>query len=316
MFDLKRAITLINPRRGGEAFDPSVIKEIYLISVLAGGKERFRSITKPIKNNTVHVFDGTFAEIVLNELDTVSDFVDYLRAKEDLFGKLEKLTIIGGEEELLAHYLMYGHSFEELSKFTHVVMDGESWTQFQQKAEYQAKKKADEVSYGWDSIIETIHSSGSKEYEPVARELARLNRFQRRCLSKAFLEAHVKVHNDSVHNSFRRVLVSDERTYCFLFMDDPEPRSRRKAVLEHLCYVARGKHKQNTTVVGIATEQQLRPTCSYDFCLLEQPDWSAEDDKRVDEIQKRPGLLTNAVSGRAEEHEYPRNNKEQLLRHT
>jgi hypothetical protein len=52
----------------------------------------------------VHVFDDTTLGIVLKTLDTVSDFVAYLRKKELLFARVRGL-IATGEEDLLAYYL-------------------------------------------------------------------------------------------------------------------------------------------------------------------------------------------------------------------
>ena len=43
LFDLKTPIELENPFRGKEKFDPSIIKEIYLISVLLGEGEEMLS---------------------------------------------------------------------------------------------------------------------------------------------------------------------------------------------------------------------------------------------------------------------------------
>ncbi len=52
----------------------------------------------------VHVFDDVTLDVVLRELDTITDFVDYLTCKESLIesGKLLSAT---GEEDLLAAYL-------------------------------------------------------------------------------------------------------------------------------------------------------------------------------------------------------------------
>jgi hypothetical protein len=72
-----------------------------------------------------------------------------------------------------------------------------------------------------------------------------------------------------------------------------------------LCFVARGKYKENATVIGIATEKKLRPECTYDYYLLEMPEWSEEDDRRVEQIQRETGILTNVMLGETHEDEYP-----------
>lgn len=309
MFDLKRPISLSNPRRGVEVFDPSTIQEVYLISVLAGEGEAIFPAVEAIKDKTAHVFTSSFVETALTELDTVADFVQYLKAKEALLQKLNTLLILGGEEELLAHYLMQGRTFDDLANATDAVLEEGCWAGLQDRHEYKAKKGADKISYGWDNMIDRVHERGSLEYERLAREIARPSRFERRFLSKVFFEAQVLAHEDSEHDVIRRVLPMDGRTYCFIFADDPEPRDRRKAMLKGLSFVARGKYKQNTTVIGIATEKKLRPECTYDYCLLEMPKWSEEDDRRLEEIQRTTGLLTNVILGEAREDEYPSDDK-------
>jgi hypothetical protein len=59
----------------------------------------------------VHVFDEISFSIILKELGTITDFVNYLRAKEDLIGAGVQLLFGGREEDLLAFYLHNGHSF-------------------------------------------------------------------------------------------------------------------------------------------------------------------------------------------------------------
>jgi hypothetical protein len=301
----RRPITLANPRRGVETLAPSAIEETYLLSVLAGEGEDCFPAMEAVKDKSAHVFTGEFLEIVLSELDTISDFVGYLRAKEALLQNLPQLLILGGEEELLAIYLLNNRTFGELTKAMMAVVDEGSWAMLQQRPDYIAKKREDEVSYGWDNLIDHAHEGGSPEYELLAREMARPNRFERRCLAKAFLDAHVMAHRDLEHDLLRRVVSSDHRTYCFLFMEDLEPRNRRRGQLEALCYVARGKFAQNPVVIGIATEKRIRPMCAYDFCMLDLPDWTDEDAKRVEEIRLTTGVLTNTTTREAHEDEYP-----------
>ncbi len=253
LFEMRRTVELKNPRRGPEVFDVEAIRDVSLISALLGEEQEFFTAVEDFKNLTIHVFDAGFTQLVLKELDTVSDFVEYLRAKERLLNTNKSLIVVGGEQELLAVYLMNDKSFARLEKADHVVIEEGSWAHFQGKPEYQAKKKADEISYGWDGIIERAHE-GSRQYEVVARELARPNRFQRRYLSKVFLEACGQAHKDTIHDLYRRALVMDGTTYCFLFMDDPEPRERRRAMIGAICLVARGKFQRNKRVLGIATE--------------------------------------------------------------
>lgn len=307
LFELKSTVNLSNPRRGVEVFNPKQIKEVYLVSALMGRGQELFNFVEEFKDFTIHVFDSGFTQRVLEELDTVTDFIEYLRAKEDLLRTGKRMMILGGEEELLAYYLMNGRSFRDLKKADFITVSDGIWRSLRRKPEYKAKKIEDKISYLWDNLIGEAHRSKSPDYEIVAREMARLGRFERRYLSKRLFEAAVISHNeDSAHNSYRRVVPGKGVTYCFLFMDDPEPRERRKAVLATLCFIARGKFPGNKRVLGIATEKKIRPLSSDDFCLLFMPSWSKESQQQMEDLQKQTGILTNPrVSKPLNEDEYP-----------
>lgn len=306
LIDLKAPIKLENSRRIVKTFDSTHIKRIFLISVLLGKGEEYFSFIDEIKNHKVHVFNRGFTEISLNELDTVQDFIEYLVAKEKFIDSEKSLTIIGGEQDFLAFYLRNDRSFQRFDNTDHIIIEGELWENLKNDPQYKAKKKADEISYLWDSIINRAHE-GSEEYEKVARELARPNRFQRRFLSKAIFDAHVLAHNEKKHDLFRRIMSGDDGvTYCFLFQDDPEPREKRKAMLNATCWVAKGKYKENKKVLGIATEKEIRPTCSYDFAYMYFPEWTEEQQKYTEELQKKTNIFVNPIIRKASEDEYPK----------
>jgi len=304
LFSLRKPIELENPRRGRELFDPVTIKEVYLISVLLGPGEDAFSLLEAVNGYTVHVFTRDFTEIIMTELDTISDYTRYLREKERLAEKLKCLVVGGGEQELLAFYLINNRSFQPLMEAQLIMLEPGAWESLRGRPEYKAKKEEDRISYGWDSIINSAHT-GSPEYERVARELARPNRFERCYLSKTFFDAYVKAHNDNQHDLFRRVVPMKGVTYCFLFADDPEPRERRKAMLGIMCYVARGKFPENKRVVGIAVEKKIRPRVSYDFCVFELPEWTDDHQKEMEEIQRKTGVFVTPTFEQTHEEEYP-----------
>lgn len=305
LLDESRPIVLSNPHRGKETFDPKSVARIYLISALTGPGEDFFPFFRDIKNGTAHVFDAGFLDVALQELDTVADFVAYLDAKETFLSGDIGLILNGGEQELLATYLTNDRSFDDFVDATFVVVDEGSWAEFQKRPEYLARREADEVSYAWDELIEQAHASGSPDYERIARALARPNRFNRRILAKAFYDAHVLAHENHEENIFRRVLPQEGVTFCFLFAGRDVPIDERRAGLELFCFVARGTIPENQLVLGIATEQRFESGASYDFCLLEMPQWTARDEADMKTIQAETGILMRAVRREVHEEEYP-----------
>jgi hypothetical protein len=304
LFELKTNILLENPRRRKELFNAGNIKHIYLISVLLGETEDLGNFAEYYKKHTVHILTRNSTQIILNELDTINDFSKYFEEKEALLEKNQKIVIVGGEEELLAFYLGHDRSFAELYDATDVFIDEGAWHQLSNSKPYIEKRKENEVSFGWDSIINRTHES-SPEYEKVARELARPNRFQRRVLSKVYFEAYVLADRDKIHPLYRRVFDLDGVTYCFLFADDSKPRKYRKGMIGWMCFIARGIYKPNFKVIGIATEKHSSRSCSYDFVILNMPEWNDKNQREMEEMQQKTGILLKPRVSNIHEDEYP-----------
>jgi len=307
LFDLKTPIELGNPKRRKEKFDPSIITEIYLISVLFGKPPNYLVFAESIKTYQVHVFSQRFTEIVLNELDTVTDFVHYLGEKQNLLTQDRNIHVIGGEEELLVIYLQDGRSFGELLEYDDIHTTGGIWQQHTAKPEYLAKKRADEISYLVDHLIEIIHDGEVKEYEIVARELARLNRYKRRLLANALYEGRIKALNGT-GSLLRRLVPLDGVTICLLYQDKTDNTGKgRQNRLSMMCFVARGLHRANEKVIGIATDKTLSDVDSYDFCLVNIADWTDEMQRWMERIQEETGMFKNFERTHTSEDEYPIN---------
>ncbi len=304
LFELKTNITLTNPRRGSETFIPSEIEHIHLISAFFGGNPSMITSREKANEYLIHTFTRTFTEIVLNELDTIVDFQRYLVDREQLSATGTSLIVLGGEEEILAYYLTNNRSFDKFKNRDVVLLEEGIWEDLKKHPKYQAKKQADEVSYLWDGIMDRAHEGDSPQYELIARELARHDRFNRRILGKAFLEAHVIAHK--VGKTFRRFMFMEDQDvmYCFLFQDDPEPRENRKGHLTAMCHVARSKHREKK-IIGIGTEVRIRPTCSYDFVLLSVHEWTEKDQKVLEELQAKTDILRSPKQRLVHEDEYP-----------
>jgi len=79
-------------------------------------------------------------------------------------------------------------------------------------------------------------------------------------------------------------------------------------MLAAICWIARGKYQKNKKVLGIATEMKIRPTCSYDFVLMDLSTWTQENQKNIEQLQKDTGIFVNPIVGYAHEDEYPKVN--------
>ena len=261
----------------------------------------------------VHVLDEASTDILLSELDTVTDFVKYLLAKEHFVESTH--LVCGGEEDLLAAYLNDGRKF---SKHADVVfVDDGGWTQFQQKPEYKRKKVADEGSYAWDRLIEIFCRDmlhGNLEFSPglagterAIRRMAREDRFSRRVMGKAFSEFLDQSHEIRA----RRVTSPSGVVYVFLARPHGYPRETRTAELSNRCFVARGLSPDATVVVGLATEQYTAGKgFSLDLVHMYKPEWGEKDQEVMDGMQRDLGYFVKPHLTQTSEDEYPSQSSE------
>jgi hypothetical protein len=260
----------------------------------------------------VHVFDKVSLNIIIGELDTIEDFIEYLSAKERLYLSGKRTLFHGGEEDLLALYLHEGHQFQD--KFDVFVVDDTLWEGFKKSEAYKAKKEADKISYAWDRLTEILCKDilhGNLEFGPglndseiAVRTMAREHRFGRRLLGKSFIEFFELARQEKVRS--RMALGNSNTTYVFLCMPHGEDREYRKAELGGRCLVARGLIKDRNTVIGLATERyEEGKGFSFDLLYLNIPNWTDELQKQIEYAQKEFGYFANPQSIEIPEDEYP-----------
>jgi hypothetical protein len=262
----------------------------------------------------VHEFDETSFILILQELDTISDFIDYLSAKEKLYNAGTKTPLLAGEENLLALYLSEGKKFSV--NFDSILINNNMWDSLVSSPSYKNKKRADEDSYIWDRLIEhfcenalnnNLEFGKLNQAERALRILAKENRFSRRILGKAFkdfLESSKKIESRMV-KSLSRVV------YVFLARPYGEDREFRIASLSNRCFVARGINQESDTVVGIATEQYEKGKgFSFDLYYLHIPVWEKKHQDSFEAMQKDLKYFGKPERTEISEDEYPANNEE------
>ncbi|HEB36379.1 MAG TPA: NERD domain-containing protein [Candidatus Aminicenantes bacterium] len=287
-------------------------QKIHRIVVALGGKDKVPIFYGDFGKGFVHVFDEISFDIILQELDTISDFIKYLTAKERFYMAGKKTPFLAGEENLLALYLHSGRKLPE--KYTAVLMEGEMWDSFVKKPEYLRKKEEDKISYFWDDVIEDIakyvlkgnleFSSSPDDGEIILRIMAREERFSRRILGKLFAEF---IHLSSENKVRSRMLRSPSGIiYVLLALPHTVDRKYRCAELGSRCFITRGQNLDFKTVIGIATEIS-KPGVghSFDLYYLYLPNWTEEHQKQMELLQKETGFFVNPVRAEAHEDEYP-----------
>lgn len=304
-----------------------------LINTLVAGsnhKENPFMVGRPIDSRRfVHVLDEMTLDIVLNELDTASDFVRYLAKKEEYLLNNATDFIVSGEEELLASYLMNplpdfkGFSFPAIPSNEKLVFFEEGvWDRFSKSKAYASWKKANEISYEWDRLIEhqTAHIQSEtaavlfkpgdedlrdiRAHEVVLRVMAEEGRIARRILAKNHDDLLTKKTSDLAEDRWVRTLVipgGSRRAYVLLVLiqmpgqDYDEYREARRASLLGYCRASRLRIEGIDEVVGIASEQSNSPILTQDFTYM-------KFDKTISQKEKEEEIAVLRVAGIWKEH--------------
>lgn len=242
----------------------------------------------------IHVLDDSTLHVLLQELDTIRDFVDYMSEKAQFF-RQKRWVVAHGEEEILASYLRGidrktgEHKIlagMNLDGHDSVMLEGGLYKELTQKKEYKARKQEDEISYAWDKLIEhfsqyiingeiltlgigagSAPDFGFADHERGVREMALQRRMERRMLSKALIDAFRSIGDKD--RFFRMVTVAPTGTasslaFVFLILKNNENsnpdsdyekyREVRSTTLYAYCLNVLREHSQFDRVVGLATE--------------------------------------------------------------
>ena len=279
----------------------------------------------------IHVLNEVSLGILMKELDTITDFVDYLEHKA-MFARSGHLLHAAGEEELLAYYLshmidddQHGFAHPENRPWTPADKFYLSTGHYEGLAEnpqFIRKKEADKISYLWDLLIEaftnhmlagtTIVPDGSPfnlvQHEIGVRYMAQEPRIMRRLYGEGISEV-LQVANQH-DRRFKAMLPSQENPRHgtgYVFMTHALPREElncsyeqyrqvRASTLYAYCMGMLKRFRWVKRIIGIATEPPPMPDgpseTSEDMVMAEQPvEWTPEREGEIDELFKRFDIL-------------------------
>jgi hypothetical protein len=267
---------------------------------------------KPFTNNFVHVVDERACLTLLKHLDTISDFTKYLDDKEKLFSKGVRVSMAGGEEDLLAVYLNRGRRFP---KGDFLILQEDLWETFSKKPEFSAKLREDEDSYVWDRLIELLAVKpeaeawefvGSlTELELAVRTMAREHRFSRRLLGKALKEfieqANAGILRSRCTKSLRGVI------YVFMMSNLKEENKHRIAELGCRCYAALAKFPDAKTIVGVDITRSTGTNVkrATNICYFHSNRWPEEFLVKAKQCQQDLGFFVGNLVNQEHCDEYP-----------
>ena len=271
---------------------------VHRISVSLGGEGVVPIPSGDFGKGFVHVWEESFLNVAMKELDTISDFVGYLQAKEIFAMKNPGLIIEGGEKNILAIFIHHGRKFPEETPPS--IISGNQWDKLQENEQFKLRNEANRKSVLWDHLIEYLSrevledrmefGGTLNDNERVLRYLARENRFARRILSNDF-EEFLKEAKAGVIRS-RMMLSPSGVAYVFFAPPADYPRNARIAELGNRCFVARNDLPDCETVIGIGTNVDPAPKgFATDLYLFSVPTWTDEHRNHAKKMKQELGYF-------------------------
>ncbi|MBO0792269.1 MAG: SEC-C domain-containing protein [Ktedonobacteraceae bacterium] len=269
----------------------------------------------------IHIFDEASLSIVMHTLDTITDFVTYLIKKEQVI-ESGQLIYAGGENDLLAFYLMQGINKNNQGFASLLNMGGDAiiiadgfWHELQKSDKYKSFTDANKVSYVWDDLIESFNKhilAGNRHYisnltviqaEQIMRFLAREPRVRRRVLAQILLEM-IEATPPSVRAaSILQPSSAGDPYYTVLIFppsDNSAEREHHQAQSEMLlkvyCAVTKLIKPDAQDIIGISIEKENDGSahCFIEAMYLDAHIWTEQQQAEAQQAQKDFDLLANA----------------------
>ncbi|HEM8612764.1 MULTISPECIES: YecA/YgfB family protein [Citrobacter] len=241
----------------------------------------------------VHVLDEVSLQLLLTELDTISDFVAYLKEKERVI-RSGYLGLSPGEDDTLGAYLSgHGEIVDEkiVPDNTFVQIAEHEWEGLKKSSKYNYYKALKKGSVFWDETIQRFSDSilnatvglGMENdflsHEETVRQLASESRRSRYYLSHAFLDKFKQVPTNRRSSRIVQSIDEEGKFYIFLFFPKDEFLSYEKYRMERFSciqmYALAAKYKYNEIkkLIIIATESKDSDGRSEDvvYCKFDKP---------------------------------------------
>jgi hypothetical protein len=252
----------------------------------------------------VHVLDEVTLPILLQELDTISDFVSFLNWKAELV-KSECLSVSSGEEHLLALFIRSEHfgdtnADQARAQGASVVVGEDLWDGLVSSAAYRSYKARLRPSYFWDQMVQLLaddvlnermlegNEAGPAGHERRIRALARPSRAMRLQLSQAYGDLFATT--SGTH--FRAVVHPNLPDSAFLFLvlkregrTESEYRATRGSLLRAYSMVYASDHPGVRHVVGVSSGPS-GDSRSQEVFYIDRRDWTPEDDELANDLRQ------------------------------
>jgi hypothetical protein len=283
-------------------------------------EERF-AIGKIIEaKGWVHVFDENNFPVLLKELSTAADFLEYLKKKEGLFDS-GNFIYAESELDLMAYFLWHGREFPIPAAI--FKLDPDLWEKVEADPQFLAGRKENEISVFWDRLIEYLTHHYMQEtlergnelsvpdYERGVRVMASETRFHRRVLTKCILERADRAKGGYIGS----ILPSARLNTHYVLLIGPgdggkDHAAYRKARNEQLyarCIASKAARPATNFIIGLGMDARGVKGTSEDFIFMDTSDWSEQRLAAAEKLRQELSLFVDGKTAETKlsESEYP-----------
>lgn len=275
---------------------------IHRIAIAFGSKENFPLPTGNFGKGFVHVFDEKSTFVLLNELDTITDFTNYLIAKEKFIAN--KRILIPTESDFLAFYLQTGLEIDISANV--IASQSGLWESYIETKEYLKWRKDIRISYVWDQMILQLHNfhisldlneERRLELEESVRQINLESRINRIELGSILENAKER----KVNARMLRPLDGCNHTYVLIPLTDKNWEGK-ESELKLRCIVARAENPNTEKIIGISIGSRSNGESHFDICYLYIPKLDKEFVKHAKTIQDEFGYFKNPVMSNSKDY--------------
>ena len=293
-------------------------------------------------DNFAHIFNWqSFFEIV-TELDTIPEFIEYLKEREIVFKSKEFIMMLGDEDDwdvktnksfmeynaslveekkrfvlfsgseldLLADYFFNQRKFNE--NFYSIEYKGATfnfdgnWDEYLSRKQVKLKKEEDKVSYFLDEFVkrEVLYRNHPQNIK-IATELLSLSRFERRIFGKNFFEFWHRYKNENDENFLaRRYGTINDIVISLVLYGKNMPHNNVMALMQLAVegFCIWDNYKSNK-IISIAVSNELT-NFKYGFVEKVEP-FSESEEKEVKKTLKSLNWFQNIEEIKINYKEYP-----------
>ena len=282
------------------------------------------------KKSFVHVFNKSTFKFLINELTTITDFVNYLTSKEKAVRE-KRLLVASGEEDVLATYLSnscekYKLGTLDTQKEPFLVNYG-LWNEFLETTDFSDMKAKGYRYRSMDRLISLLTDAvlnaevglgkdkTTEDHEKIIRMLTREPRVSRIMISMAFEDKYEEIPKDRRSSRICPSIYYDDVTYIFVFLPlgnlpIDKYRQKRTDLSNIYALVAKRKHPELKKVVLIATQTKGHDISSEDIYYYNYTqDLTNEEKIHADKAAEEFSILNDTTNASANFYEGIKKNK-------